>query len=118
MVLALTALATGNMASKFSPRLLRMKLRSSGNKWVLGVFAMTATFIVTSQVLLRGRGGDDLAPPLTMSVSVALLMITGVLIVVYINRTLQSMRVDRAIRWIARQILRAVKAHDTCCVTM
>ena len=112
MVLALTALATGNMASKFSPRLLRMKLRSSANKWVLGVFAMTAAFIVTSQVLLRGRGGDDLAPPLTMSVSVALLVITGVLIVVYINRTLQSIRVDRAIRWIARRILRAVKAHE------
>ena len=42
-----------------------------------------------------------LAPPVTMSVSVLLLLIiTGVLIVWCINGTLQSLRVDRAIRWI------------------
>ncbi len=112
IVLALTSLTAGNMASKFSPRLLRMKLRGSGNKWVLGTFALTASFIITSQILLRSRAGDTLAPPVTMSVSVLLLIITGVLIVWYINGTLQSLRVDRAIRWIGRRIVRAMKAHE------
>jgi len=114
IVLALTALATGNMASKFSPRLLRMKLRSSGNKWVLGVFAATAAFIITSQVLLRTEPGDELAPPLTMSLGVLLLVITGVMIVWYIDGTLQSMRVDRAIDWVGRRVQRTVKrqAHE------
>ncbi len=112
IVLALTSLTAGNMATKFSPRLLRMKLRGSGNKWVLGTFALTASFIITSQILLRSRAGDTLAPPVTMSVSVLLLIITGVLIVWYINGTLQSLRVDRAIRWIGRRIVRAMKAHE------
>ena len=112
IVLALTALATGNMASKFSPRLLRMKLRTSGNKWVLGVFAATATFILTSQILLRTDPGDELAPPLAMSISVLLLIVTGVMIVWYIDGTLQSLRVDRAIHWIGRRIERAVKGHE------
>jgi uncharacterized membrane protein len=60
IVLALTALTTGNMASRFSPRLPRMRLRTSGNKWVLATFAETVTFIITSQVLLRTVAGDDL----------------------------------------------------------
>jgi len=112
IVLALTALATGNMASKFSPRLLRMKLRTSGNKWVLSVFAATATFILTSQVLLRDSASDELAPPLMMTVSVALLIITGVTIVWYIDGTLQSLRVDRAIRWTRRSIERAAERQQ------
>lgn len=112
IVLALTALAAGNMAGKFSPRLLRMRLSGSGNKWVLAAFALTAAFIVASQILLRGRDGDALAPPLTMSVSVVLLILTGVMIVWYINGTLQSMRVDRAIRWIGRRILRSIVAQE------
>lgn len=112
IVLALTSLAAGNMASKFSPRLLRMKLRDSGNKWVLGTFSLTASFIITSQILLRGRAGDELAPPVTMSISVLLLIVTGVMIVWYINGTLQSLRVDRAIRWIGRRIVRSIRASE------
>ena len=75
IVLALTALTTGNMASKFSPRLLRMRLRSSGNKWVLATFAGTVGFIITSQVLLRNEAGDEVAPPLVMAISVLLLIV-------------------------------------------
>lgn len=113
IVLALTALTTGNMASKFSPRLLRMKLRGGGgNKWVLGVFAMTASFILTSQVLLRSNNSEDLAPPLTMAVSVILLVVTSVMIIWYINGTLQSLRVDLAIRWTGRRILKAIRAQE------
>ena len=112
IVLALTALAAGNMASKFSPRLLRMRLSGGGNKWVLGAFALTAAYIIASQILMRGRASDSLAPPLTMSVSVVLLILTGVMIVWYINGTLQSMRVDRAIRWIGRRILRSMVAQE------
>ncbi len=112
IVLALTALTAGTMASKFSPRLLRMRLRGGGNKWVLGTFALTASFIVTSQLLLRSRAGDALAPPITMMVSVILLIVTGIMIIWYINRTLQSLRVDQAVRWIGKRIVRAVKEHD------
>ena len=112
IVLALTALTAGNMASKFSARLLRMRLRGNGNKWVLATFTLTASFILTTQVLLRGRDSDDLAQPLLMSVSVVLLIVTGVMIVWYINGTLQSLRVDKAIRWIARRIERAAKAQE------
>ena len=112
IVLALTALATGNMASKFSPRLLRMRLRTSGNKWVLAVFAATAAFIITSQVLLRTEAGEELAPPLMLSLSVLLLVVTGVMIVWYIDGTLQSMRVDRAIRWIGRRVARSAKRQE------
>ena len=111
IVLALTALTTGNMASKFSPRLLRMRLRSSGNKSVLATFAGTVGFILTSQVLLRDQTGDELAPPLVMAISVLLLIVTGVMIVWYINGTLQSLRVDRAIQWIGRRIELAAKRH-------
>ena len=112
IVLALTALSAGNTASKFSPRLLRMRLSGGANKRVLGVFALTAGYIIASQVLLRGRPGDALAPPLLLAVAVLLIVLTGVMIVWYINGTLQSMRVDRAIRWIGRQILHSIVAQE------
>ena len=47
-----------------------------------------------------------------MSVSVILLIATGVIIIWFINGTLQSLRVDRAVRWIGKPIARALKAHD------
>lgn len=112
IVLALTALTTGNMASKFSPRFLRMKLRHSSDKWVLSAFVLTASFIVTSQVLLRNREGVSPAPPGMLYSSTALVAITGVIIIVYIDSTLHSLRVDRAIRWIVRRIERAAKRYE------
>ena len=112
IVLALTSLTAGNMASKFSPRLLRMMLRSSGNKWVLGTFSLTASYIITSQILLQGSAGEALAPPMIMWIGVLLLVITGVMILWYINGTLQSLRVDQAIRWIGRRIVWAMTAHE------
>ena len=115
IVLALTALTTQNMANKFSPRLLRMKLRGSGNKSMLAVFALTASFIISSQILLRTRPGDSLAPEPTMAASVALLVITGVVIIWYINGTIQSLRVDRTIAWIGHHIVQAADAHQRSC---
>ena len=112
IVLALTALTTGNMANKFSPRFLRMKLRHSSDKWMLSAFVFTASFIVTSQILLRNRDGDALAPPGMLYGSTALVAITGAIIIVYIDSTLHSLRVDRALRWIVRHIERAAKRHE------
>ena len=112
IVLALTSLTAGTIASKFSPRLLRLKLRGDGNKWVLAAFSLTASFIITAQILLRNSAGASLAPPVTMTVSVVLLIVTGVLIVWYINGTLQSLRVDRELLWMTKRIIRAAKAHD------
>ena len=112
IVLALTALTTGNMASKFSPRFLRMSLRHSSNKWVLCVFVLTASFIVTSQILLRNRNGDSPVPPGMLLMSTALVVLTGAVIVVYVDSTLHWMRVDRAIRWIVRRIDRAASHHE------
>ncbi len=40
------------------------------------------------------------------------MIFTGVMIVWYINGTLQSLRVDKAIGWIARRIERAAKAQE------
>jgi len=112
IVLALTALTTGNMANKFSPRFLRMSLRHSNNKWVLSVFVLTASFIVTSQILLRTRDSDGPVPPGMLYTSTALVVLTGAVIVLYIDSTLHWMRVDRAIRWIAQRIERAARRHE------
>ncbi len=111
IVLALTAVTTQNMAAKFSPRLLQIKLRTASNKIVLAGFSLTAAFILSSQVLIRGRAGDALAPPLTLITSVVLLVVSGVLIVAYVNSTLQSMRVDRTVSWIAHRVVRAAEAQ-------
>jgi len=61
---------------------------------------------------MRSRDGDELAPPLMMFVGVLMLIVSGIVIVWYIDGTLQSLRVDRTIRWIGRRVERAVRAHE------
>ncbi len=43
---------------------------------------------------------------------VALMVVSGVAIVAYVDSTMTSLRVDRTIRWIGKQILRAADAHE------
>lgn len=109
IVLALSALAAQNTANRFSLRLFRLRLRVSFDRVVVAGLALSASYVVTTQFLLRARPGDTVTPPAGLLVSVVLVVLSAVLIVSSINSTLQSIRVDRTIRFVAGRILRAAQ---------
>lgn len=112
ILLALTALTAQNMASRFSPRLFRLKLRVRIDKLVFAAFALTGGYVMTYQVLYRTLDGDDLVPPHGPALSAGLFVLCSLMILWFINSSMQSLRVDRTIRWIARRLVRATELEQ------
>jgi uncharacterized membrane protein len=109
IVLALSALAAQNTANRFSLRLFRLRLRVDLDKVVVAGLALSGSYVITTQLLLRARPGDTVTPPASLLVSVVLVVLSAVLIFSSINSTMQSIRVDRTIRFVAGRILRAAE---------
>ena len=98
IVLALASLTIQNVVSRFSLRMLRIYQRDLRDRMVIAVFTMTAVYILTEQILLRSFGGDELAPPIGVAMSVALLVLSGVAMIWHMVTITQWFRVDKIAR--------------------
>jgi uncharacterized membrane protein len=112
IVMALAAMISQNAASRFSIRLLRIQQRRARDKLVIGVFTMTAAFIVTTQVTIRSLAGDRLAPAAGLMVSALLVILSGATIIWYISATMRSLRLDRTMQQITRLIRRTMRSVE------
>ena len=97
IVLALASVSAQNVVGRFGSRTLRMYMRRSSSRWVVGTFALAATFILTEQFQLRRLDPDSPAPVAGLSISVVLLVITGTTLIWYISSVVRWFRVDRAV---------------------
>jgi len=97
IVLALASVAAQNVVSHFGSRTLRIYLRASADRWVIGVFVLAATFILTEQFQLRRLDPDSPAPVAGLTLSVVLLVITGATLIWYISSVIGWFRVDKTI---------------------
>jgi uncharacterized membrane protein len=110
IVLALASVAAQNVVGRFGSRTLRLYLRRSPERWLIGSFALTAAFIMSQQFQLRTLDPDDPAPAIGMVVSVVLLVVTSCIVVSYISTIVRWFRVDRAAIVLRRAVLEAVRA--------
>jgi len=97
IVLALASVAAQNVVSRFGSRVMRIYARRSPDRWVIGVFALAATFIVAEQFQLRRLDPEAPAPIAGLVVSVLLLIVSGSLVIAYIASVVRWFRVDRAV---------------------
>jgi uncharacterized membrane protein len=114
IVLALTSVAAQNVVGRFGSRTLRIYARRSADRWIIGAFALAATFILSEQFALRKLQPDDPAPSAGMTISVLLLVITSSLMIWYIASVIRWFRVDEAVAGVVeteRHALRAVTRH-------
>lgn len=109
--MAVVALIAQNMASRYSPRLLRVKLLLIAQRRVIVVFTLTASYIVTELVLNRKNLPDDPAPPAAIMVGLLLLVLSVVVLVWFITQMLHSIRVDRLVQSVGDLILEAARTH-------
>lgn len=114
VVLAVVTLTAQNTSNQFSPRLLRIKMMALAERMVLITFSFAATYIITELLLQRSKAGDELARPLSMLVGLTLLIVSAVVLVVHISRTLQFIRIDRTLNWVGGLIVGAGRhvAHE------
>jgi uncharacterized membrane protein len=97
IVLALASVAAQNVVSRFGSRVMRIYKRRSADRWVIGAFAFTATFILTEQLQLRRLDPDTPAPVAGLALSVIFLVIAASLVIWYISTIVRSFRVDQAV---------------------
>lgn len=97
IVLAMASVSSQNVVSRFGSRTLRMYLRRSTSRWVLGLFAFAAVFILIEQFQLRRLDPDGPAPVAGLSISVVLLVLSGSTLIWYIASIVRWFRVDRAV---------------------
>jgi uncharacterized membrane protein len=112
IVLAMTATAAQNLASRFSIRLLSVQQRGLRDKVVVGAFSLTTAFILTTQIELRALPADTLAPQTGLGVSAALVILSGATIIWYISASMRSIRLDRAMQQVIRLIRRTVRTLE------
>ena len=119
IVLALASVAAQTVVSRYGSRVLRIYARRSRDRWVIGAFAFTATFILTEQLQLRRLDPDAPAPVAGLALSVIFLVLAASLVIWYISTLMRWFRIDRAVagvvavtREAARRVTRRRRAFS------
>lgn len=112
IVLALASVSAQNVVGRFGSRVLRIYNRRSADRWVVGMFALTAMFILVEQFQLRRLEPSSPAPVAGLAISMVLLVIAASMLVWYISAVIRWFRVDRTVAGIVeveRQTLNAIE---------
>lgn len=111
IVLALASVAAQNVVGRFGSRVMRIYSRQSPDRWVIGVFALAAMFILVEQFQLRRLDPAAPAPIAGLVLSIVLLVVSASLVIAYIAAIVRWFRVDRAVAGVvgvARESARSV----------
>ena len=112
IILAVATLTIQNVISKYSVRMYRLYQRDLRDRYVLALFAMTATYIMTEQILLRSAEPGEPVPATGFIVAFVLLIATGVAMIWYITTITRWFRVDQVARLIGKRALVAADVSD------
>ncbi len=110
IVLALASVAAQNVVNRFGSRTLRIHIRHSVQRWVVGAFAFTASFILSAQFQLRTLGPEAPTPVAPIICSALLLVAMASLLIWYISAVTRWFRVDQAAATVLTSERRALRA--------
>jgi uncharacterized membrane protein len=96
VVLASTLIAVQLASSQFSPRIVRLFVRSPVTKVTIGLFLATFIFALNSLVGIRTSEGR--VPAMTVTITYVLVMATVILFVVFLHSILRLLRAQHLIR--------------------
>ena len=110
IVLAMASVAAQNVVSRFGSRTLRIYIRHGADRWVIGSFALAASFILLEQFQLRKLDPQAPAPVAGLTISIVLLVLTGTLLIWYISFVIRWLRTDRTAIKLSAATLRAARS--------
>jgi len=111
IVLALASVAAQNVVGRFGSRTLRIYLRRSPERLVVGTYALAAAFVLSEQYQLRKLPSDGPAPVDGLLVSIVLLIVTACLMIAYIAAVVRWFRVDKAVISLKHSAMEAARAQ-------
>lgn len=112
IILALATLTIQNVVSKYSVRMYRLYQRDLRDRYVLALFAMTAAYIITEQILLRTVDPGAPVPATGFAIALVLLIATGIALIWYITTITRWFRVDQVVRRIGLRSLAGAEVGD------
>ena len=110
VVFTITLVAMQLASQQFSPRLLRTYVRSTTTKVALGTFIAAFVYPLLSFSYVHRTGAASAgAPTVSGTVSVLMTILAIVVFVIYVNHTINLMRISIAIKSVAQETRRAVR---------
>ena len=110
VVFTITLVAMQLASQQFSPRLLRTYVRSTTTKVALGTFIAAFVFPLLSFSYVHRTGAvSGGAPTVGGTISVLMTVLAVVVFVIYVNHTINLMRISIAIKSVAQETRRAVR---------
>src|ERR1700730_12374395 len=100
-------------ATQFGPRMLRNFIRDRGTQITLGTFV--ATFVYATLVLISigpGSRGTDFVPHLSITVAVALVTVSLLVLIYFIHHIATTIQLPHVIASIARELSRAIEVES------
>ncbi|MCZ4119142.1 DUF2254 domain-containing protein [Streptomyces sp. H39-S7] len=114
VVFSISLVALQMASSQFSPRVVRLYVRSRITKGTFAVFLATFLFSLVGQAAYDGEQDPKLVtsvPVFTLLTAVLLVLISLALFVAYVNATIRLMRISYVIDRITRESLRVLGAY-------
>ena len=114
VVFSISLVALQMASGQFSPRVVRLYVRSRITKGAFSVFLATFLFALLVQSSYESETDPEkvgTVPFLSSLVAVLLVMVSLVLFVAYVNSTIRLMRVSYVVERITREAFRVIRIH-------
>lgn len=111
VVFSVTIVALQLAATQFTPRVLRSFLSDRGNQWVLGIFigTFTYTLLVVRTVGSPVGRDDDFVPAVSVTVAIALSLVSIGALIFFINHIAQSIRASVILQRVTEDAKRVIE---------
>jgi uncharacterized membrane protein len=111
LVFSITIVALTLASTQFGPRMLRNFVRDRGTQTTLGTLVSTFVFAVLALSSISRGDGGDFVPHLSITVSLALLLVSLGVLIYFIHHVATMIQLPRVIASIATDLASAIDAE-------
>ncbi|HWJ49909.1 MAG TPA: DUF2254 domain-containing protein [Solirubrobacteraceae bacterium] len=111
LVFSITIVTLTLASTQFGPRMLRNFIRDRITQFTLGSFVATFVFAILSLVSIGPGGHGDFVPHVSITVTMALVVMDVAALVVFIDHIAKSIQLPQVIASIAGDLSRAIEAE-------
>lgn len=113
IVFSITALSTQMAANQYSPRVVGGFFEDPIQQMIIGLVVGTFTYCLLLLASLSSAIIDatEASPSVSVTIALALGVISSIAIVAYINHSLRRMQIDSVVRRIAASSIKAIERH-------
>jgi uncharacterized membrane protein len=111
LVFSITIVTLTLASTQFGPRMLRNFIRDRITQLTLGTFVATFVYAILALVFIGPGSHGEFVPHLSITVTLALVLLDVVVLVVFINHIANSIQLPQVIASIARDLSDAIDAE-------